>query len=229
MFKLLIGLLIAFFWHCLPLHGIQFHMKPNTTKCLMEDVLPRLILTIQYNAIAVPNQFVDLIIRDEKSNTLESRHDITDGRYTLKKDVGDRSYEICYSVFVMGYEKGVMQTVSLTTMKTKMKKENLDKHHFSLDGTLEKILQLEDRVNLIREDFALARDIEAMIPDECGLAVDIVLLMSTICKFALCLVLASTQVLFICLYLGKKLSAAQRNRQKQNKVPEERVLEVTKL
>lgn len=228
MFKLLIGLLIAFFWHCLPLHGMQFNVKPNTTKCLTEEVPSGLRLTIEYSAISVPNQYVDLTIRDGNSNILESRHKITDGIYTLKKDIGYWSYEICYSVVVSEYEKGVTQTVSLTTTKTKMKKENLEKYQFksSLEG---KILQLEDLANSILKDYPLARDIEAVIPEDCEIAVEIMLSLSTICKFALCVVLASTQVLFICFYFEAKLSAEEQNRQEQNKAPEERVLEETKL
>lgn len=226
MFKLLIGLLTAFFWHCLPLHGMQFNVKPNTTKCLTEEVPPGLRLTIQYGVIAVPFQYVDLTIRDGNSNTLESRQKIADGIYTLKKDIGYWSYEICYSVVVSGYERGVTQTVSLTTTKTKMKKENLEKYQFSLDG---KILQLEDLANSILKDYPLARDKEAMIPEDCEIAVEIMLSLSTVCKFALCVVLASTQVLFICFYFEAKLCAEERNCQEQNKAPEERVLEETKL
>lgn len=225
MFKLPIGILIAFFWHCLPLHGIQFHMKPNTIKCMREDVSPRLFLTIQYNAVAVPNQFVDLIIRDEQGNTLRSRQNITDGKYTFEKNAAYKSYEFCYGVFVTEHKEGGLQTVSLTTMKTKKKTEKPEEHHYN-PGTLEKILLLEDCANSILEDYALARDIEAMIPSECEVALEIMLLFSTICKFALCLVLASTQILFICLYLQAKLSAAQQNHQVQKKTPEEKVSKV---
>lgn len=206
MLKLFIGLVVLF-WHSLPLHGIQFQVKPRTIKCIMEEVPPTEDITIQYAAIAVPNQTVDLILRNEDGETLEKRRSITNGKYTFENHTAYMKYEICYEVIVSGPEQGVVQNVFLTSMKA-VKEPIYSPSHLS------ELSELELLANSTISDYILFLKKQEIYlkKKESEIAVDTMFLYCALCIRYLQLTLASIQVLFLCLYIRVKLSKIQKNR-----------------
>lgn len=208
MLKVIIGLFVLC-WHSLPLQGIQFQVQPRMIKCIIEEVPPSHLVTIQYAASAVADQAVDLILRDEEGETFRRIRNITHGNYTFENHTSYRKYEICYKVIVPGHQQASVQSVSLTNMKTL----KLEEHIY---GTVQLgiLSELELLANSIISDYALARQREEMDPKEkeYKIPVDTMFIYSTLCTCFLRLTLASIQVLFLCLYIREKCLKAPKNR-----------------
>lgn len=45
-----------------PLHGVMFHLTPNTQKCLKEDIQANQLVMGEYEVSDVPGQIIDYIV-----------------------------------------------------------------------------------------------------------------------------------------------------------------------
>lgn len=61
MLKIFICALTILGYIC-PLHGVMFHLAPNTQKCLKEDIQANQLVMGEYEVSDVPGQIIDYIV-----------------------------------------------------------------------------------------------------------------------------------------------------------------------
>lgn len=91
---------------------IRWFMQPNTLKCLREELRQNVLVKGDYEIVPIENQFMDYIVRDSKGHILDNKEDITKGKFTFSTENYDM-FEICFTSRVPGYQRGLMQEVSL--------------------------------------------------------------------------------------------------------------------
>lgn len=91
---------------------IRWFMHPNTQKCLREELRQNVLVKGDYEVVSIENQLMDYIVRDSKGHILANKEDITKGKFTFSTENYDM-FEICFTSRVTGYQRGIIQEVSL--------------------------------------------------------------------------------------------------------------------
>ncbi|XP_036342431.1 transmembrane emp24 domain-containing protein bai [Rhagoletis pomonella] len=98
------------------INGVMFNIKPNSQKCLKEDIQPNQLVKGEYEVSNIPGQIVDYIARDTKGHILSKGDHITKGKFTFMSEVYD-TYEICFISKVPPHQRGIEQEVNFNTKK----------------------------------------------------------------------------------------------------------------
>ncbi|XP_050530590.1 transmembrane emp24 domain-containing protein bai-like [Daktulosphaira vitifoliae] len=105
-------------------YGIRWHMKPNTEKCLKEELRQNVLVKGEYEVAPVEGQKIDYIVRDSKNHILSQKEDITTGKFTFSVENYDM-FEICFISKVTGNHRGFVQEVYLD-IKTGVEAKNYE-------------------------------------------------------------------------------------------------------
>ncbi|EFA13494.1 transmembrane emp24 domain-containing protein bai [Tribolium castaneum] len=182
---------------------IMWTLKPNTQKCLKEELQGNVPVIGEFEVSEAMGQKVDCVVRDSKGHILYQREDITKGKLTFNTESYD-TYEICFISRVSQNVRGIGQDVSLVT------KHGVETKNYEVLGEaaqlkpIEKELKrLEDLSNEIVQDFALMRKREEEMRDTNESTNSRVLYFSV---FSMCclLGLATWQVLYLRRYFKAK-------------------------
>lgn len=91
---------------------IRWYMPANTQKCLREELRQNVLVKGDYEIVSIENQVMDYIVRDSKGHILANKEDITKGKFTFSTENYDM-FEICFTSRATGYQRGLLQEVSL--------------------------------------------------------------------------------------------------------------------
>ncbi|RZC34134.1 transmembrane emp24 domain-containing protein bai [Asbolus verrucosus] len=147
---------------------IMWTLKPNTQKCLKEELQGNVPVVGEFEVSEAMGQKVDYVVRDSKGHILAQRDDITKGKFSFNTENYD-TYEICFISRAPPNVRGIGQDVSLVT------KHGVETKNYETFGDaaqlkpIEKELKrLEDLSNEIVQDFALMRKREEEMRDTNG-------------------------------------------------------------
>ncbi|XP_017467815.1 PREDICTED: transmembrane emp24 domain-containing protein bai [Rhagoletis zephyria] len=185
------------------INGVMFNIKPNSQKCLKEDIQPNQLVKGEYEVSNIPGQIVDYIARDTKGHILSKGDHITKGKFTFMSEVYD-TYEICFISKVPPHQRGIEQEVNFNTKKG-VETRNYEgiQEAAKLKPMEVELKRLEDLSDSIVRDFALMRKREEEMRDTNEKTNSRVLFFSI---FSMCclLGLATWQVLYLRRYFKAK-------------------------
>ncbi|XP_067616101.1 transmembrane emp24 domain-containing protein bai [Eurosta solidaginis] len=183
--------------------AVMFNIKPNSEKCLKEDIQPNQLIKGDYEVSSIPGQFIDYVVRDTKGHILSRGEKLTKGKFTFMSEVYD-TYEICFTSKVPPHQRGVDQEVHLVTKKgVETKSYEGIQEAAKLKPMEVELKRLEDLSDSIVRDFALMRKREEEMRDTNEKTNSRVLFFSI---FSMCclLGLATWQVLYLRRYFKAK-------------------------
>uniref|UniRef100_A0A6M2DXE7 Putative emp24/gp25l/p24 family of membrane trafficking n=1 Tax=Xenopsylla cheopis TaxID=163159 RepID=A0A6M2DXE7_XENCH len=196
----ILALLLCFI---LRVDGIMWKLKPNTQKCLREELQSNVLVTGDYEVSEAPGQKVDYVVRESKGHILSQKDDITKGKFSFVTETYDM-FEICFISRVPPNQRGIEQEVLLNT------KRGIEAKSYEGLGEAAKLKplevelkRLEDLSDAIVQDFSLMRKREEEMRDTNESTNSRVLFFSI---FSMCclLGLATWQVLYLRRYFKAK-------------------------
>ncbi|XP_026478434.1 transmembrane emp24 domain-containing protein bai-like [Ctenocephalides felis] len=184
-------------------NGIMWKLKPNTQKCLREELQSNVLVTGDYEVSEAPAQQVDYVVRESKGHILSQKDDISKGKFSFVTEIYDM-FEICFISRVPPNHRGVEQEVLLNI------KRGIEAKSYEGLGEAAKLKplevelkRLEDLSDAIVQDFSHMRKREEEMRDTNESTNSRVLFFSI---FSMCclLGLATWQVLYLRRYFKAK-------------------------
>ncbi|KAI5706250.1 transmembrane emp24 domain-containing protein bai [Diaphorina citri] len=177
-------------------HGIMWHLEPNTRKCLREELGQNVLIAGEYEVSELPGQRVDYQITDSKNHILSRGESVTKGKFTFVTETYD-TVEICFISMVPPGHPGRPHEVSL------LAKQGVEAKNYEGMGEAAKLKpleielkKLEDLSSAVVEDFVQMRKREEEMRDTNESTNNRVLYFSIFSMFCL-LSLATWQVLYL--------------------------------
>ncbi|XP_028136722.1 transmembrane emp24 domain-containing protein bai [Diabrotica virgifera virgifera] len=182
---------------------IMWNLKPNSRKCLREELQQNIPVVGEFDVSEAPGQTVNYVVTDSKGHILAKREAISKGKFSFNTESFD-TYEICFISQVAPHIAGVTQEVSLIT-KHGIETKNYDTYGEAaqLKPIEKELKRLEDLSDAIVQDFAIMRKREEEMRDTNESTNSRVLYFSI---FSLCCLmgLATWQVLYLRTYFKAK-------------------------
>lgn len=146
-------------------HAIRFHIKPNTKRCLKDEVLKDVLVSGEYHVSETPGHKTDLTVKDSNGHILYNKDDIKEGKFAFTTDAYD-VYEVCFTTKMPSEVKGGDREVQL---QLKHGAEAKNYQGLAEVGKLKplemKLQQLEDLSEAVVKDFAYMRQREEEMRD----------------------------------------------------------------
>jgi len=146
-------------------NGLNFHLEPNTRKCLKEEIHKDVLVTGEYEANEVPGQEVDMMVTDTKGQHFVNREKTDKGKFAFTTDNYD-VFEICFISRVPANMRGGRHEIFLAT------KHGVEAKNYEGLGDAAKLKplevelkRLEDLSESIVQDFAHMRQREEEMRD----------------------------------------------------------------
>ncbi|XP_064488882.1 transmembrane emp24 domain-containing protein bai-like [Ornithodoros turicata] len=175
---------------------LRFSLKPNSKRCLKEEVLKGVLVTGEYMLGDAPGHRTDIMVTDTNAHTLYSRENIDKGKFAFTTDAYD-VFEVCFTSKFPSEQKGMDREVHLELKHGVEAKSYAGVAEAGKLKPLEvKLQQLEDLSEAVVKDFAYMRQREEEMRDTNESTNARVLYFSI---FSMCclLALATWQVLYL--------------------------------
>jgi len=147
--------------------GITFYLKPNSKRCLKEEVLKGVLVSGEFTLSDSPGHKTDIVVTDTNGHVLYHRENIhgDKGKFAFTTDAYD-VFEVCFLTKLPPGVQGQDREVQLI-LKHGAEAKNYDK--LAEVGKLKplevKLQQLEDLSESIVKDFAYMRQREEEMRD----------------------------------------------------------------
>ncbi|OQR79248.1 transmembrane emp24 domain-containing protein bai-like [Tropilaelaps mercedesae] len=149
------------------IQGITFYLKPNSKRCIKEEVLKGVLVSGEYTLSDSPGHKTDLIVTDTNGHVLAHRENIhgDKGKFAFTTDTYD-VFEVCFITKLPPGVQGQDREVQLN-LKHGAEAINYDKiaEVEKLKPLEMKLQQLEDLSENIVKDFAHMRQREEEMRD----------------------------------------------------------------
>ncbi|XP_077530420.1 transmembrane emp24 domain-containing protein bai [Haemaphysalis longicornis] len=146
-------------------HGIRFHLKPNTKRCLKDEVLKDVLVSGEYHANESPGHKTELTVKDSNGHILYHKDEIKDGKFAFTTDAYD-VYEVCFVTKMPSEVKGGDREIQLLLKHGAEAKNYQGLAEVGKLKPLEmKLQQLEDLSEAVVKDFAYMRQREEEMRD----------------------------------------------------------------
>jgi hypothetical protein len=183
--------------------GLRFHIRPNSKKCLKEEIHKDVPVTGEYELSEAPGQKSSITITDTKGHTLFSKVDATNGKFAFTTEAYD-VFEICIDNKISSGNHGPEREVFLEL------KRGVETKNYEALAQAEKLKplevelrRLEDLSESIVNDFAYMKAREEEMRDTNESTNSRVLLLSLLSMTVL-ITLAVWQVLYLRHYFKSK-------------------------
>lgn len=145
--------------------SIRFTIKPNSKRCLKEEVMKGVLVSGEYDLSDTPGHKTDITVKDTNGHTLYTKESITKGKFAFTTDAYD-VFEVCFTTKLPSEMKGMDREVQLL-LKHGVEAKNYD--GLAEVGKLKplemKLQQLEDLSEAVVKDFAYMRQREEEMRD----------------------------------------------------------------
>ncbi|CAN7976579.1 hypothetical protein HPB47_019595 [Ixodes persulcatus] len=145
--------------------SIRFTVKPNSKRCLKEEVMKGVLVSGEYDLSDTPGHKTDITVKDTSGHTLYTKEGITKGKFAFTTDAYD-VFEVCFITKLPSEMKGMDREVMLL-LKHGVEAKNYD--GLAEVGKLKplemKLQQLEDLSEAVVKDFAYMRQREEEMRD----------------------------------------------------------------
>lgn len=145
---------------CYVVHGINFHLQPNTQKCLREELNQHTLINGEYTVVDAIGQSVDYVVTDSKGHIFSQGKDITHGKFSFTTDTYE-TYEICFISKVPTHQRTVQQEIRLD-IKTGVEAKSYDNlaEATKLKPMEIELKRLEELSDAIVQDFVYMKERE---------------------------------------------------------------------
>ncbi|CAN7994265.1 transmembrane emp24 domain-containing protein bai [Ixodes scapularis] len=145
--------------------SIRFTVKPNSKRCLKEEVMKGVLVSGEYDLSDTPGHKTDITVKDTSGHILYTKEGITKGKFAFTTDAYD-VFEVCFITKLPSEMKGMDREVMLL-LKHGVEAKNYD--GLAEVGKLKplemKLQQLEDLSEAVVKDFAYMRQREEEMRD----------------------------------------------------------------